>query len=97
MKEKNKKTSKLLFTNTIRIFLVFILIFGFTQAQNKDALKNSSGDEEIDQIRKDIKFHPTDESNYIYRGSMLKLWQLSLQQQGAILSGRFKPVYYDKS
>lgn len=52
----------------------------------------SSGDDEIDEIRKDIGKHPTDESNWLYRSSMLRLWETALRQQGAILSGRFSPV-----
>ena len=95
MKEQEKRASKHRFTNTIQIFLVLLLLSGLTTAQNRQesvVLKYSSGDEEIDQIRRDIKLHPTDENTYVYRGSMLKLWELALQQQGAILSGRFNPV-----
>ena len=58
-------------------------------------LKYSSGDEEIDQIRRDIILLPRDESNYKYRGSMLRFWENSLQQQGAIMSGRYTAVKVD--
>jgi len=100
MKPKNKKTIKQLITNLNGTLLLFLILFGFeccessqksnqVTSQETVVLKNSSGDDEIDQIRRDIKFHPTDESNCEYRGLMLKFWENSLQQQGAIMTGRF--------
>ena len=89
-----------LFRKTFRFLLVFTFLIGAQQiinGQNAPTFRHSSGDDEIDQIRADIKLYPTDESNYEYRGSMLRLWELALQQQGAIVSGRYKPVYINTS
>lgn len=100
MKIKKKKFYKVI-TRKRSLFFLILLISGFTHAQiaqpESSILTANSGDEEIDQIQKNIKLDPTDESNYLYRGSMLKLWELSLQQQGAVLSGKYSPVYINTS
>ena len=71
MKEKNQRISSQLMPNIFRALLVCLLLFGFAYSeagqQESTILIHSSGDDEIDQIRRDIKIHPTDESNYLYR------------------------------
>ncbi|MFC2115424.1 PQQ-binding-like beta-propeller repeat protein [Bacteroidota bacterium] len=69
----------------------------FVSSQESIVLKSSSGVAEIDQIRKEIKTHPTDESNYEYRGEMLSSWESFLRQQGAITAGRFTRVNLSRS
>ncbi len=89
MTTKNQKIS----LNFLLLILIFLSgIRNNINGQECPAWKYSSGDDEIDQIRKEIKIHPTDESNYEYRGLMLRFWENSLQQQGAIMAGRFTPV-----
>ncbi|MFC1764306.1 hypothetical protein ACFL6U_19810 [Planctomycetota bacterium] len=96
MTAKIQKTFDQLLHNTRLIFLVFLLCNGFAYAGDNlpesVVLKHSSGDEEIDQIRKDITIHPTDESNYLYRAGMARLWAAALGHQGAVTGGRFSPV-----
>ena len=95
MKTKNPIIFKQLIIKIYRTSLVLLVLFGFQCCVNKQesiVLKHSSGNDEIDQIRKDVRTHPSDASNYEYRGNMLRLWNLSLQQQGAITAGRFTPV-----
>jgi hypothetical protein len=88
--------------------VVFFILFGFEccitsqeksreTSQESVVLKNSSGDDEIDQIRKEIKTHSPDENNYVYRGKMLRFRENSLLQQGAILAGSFTPFNINKS
>ncbi|WP_242158224.1 PQQ-binding-like beta-propeller repeat protein [Aestuariivivens sediminis] len=86
---------QIIFNKIISISLaVFSFVFflgltsSITNAQENVVLKYQSGDDEIDQIRKEIKLHPTDASNYKSRGVMLMQWGSSLQQQGAITTGR---------
>ena len=96
MKAKKQRTFNLQIPNTFRALIAFIIIFGFAfcvSGQESVVLKYTSGFEEIDQIRKEIKIHPTDESNYEYRGDMLKVWASSLRQEGAMLAGRFNRMY----
>ena len=100
MKTKNQKKIKKFIPNIFRAVLLVFIIVGASnliQGQNASAYKHTSGDDEIDQIRKEIKTHPTDESNYESRGYMLKLWELSLQQQGVVLAGRYQSVYINRS
>ncbi|MFC2081282.1 PQQ-binding-like beta-propeller repeat protein [Bacteroidota bacterium] len=96
MKVKNQKTFNQLIPNIFLALLAFIVLFGFaccgTMQEDNVVLKYSSGDEEIDQIRKEIKIHPTDESNYINRGLMLRFWESSLRHRGAITAGRFTTI-----
>jgi len=96
MRAKKQKTVKLLVANVHRTMLVFLILFGFVcsvSSQESLVLKYSSGDDEIDRIRKEIRIHPTDESNYVYRGAMARLWEAALGHQGAVTGGRFSPVY----
>lgn len=79
-----------------RTLLLFILLIALacsqsSQKSNRESvvLKNSSGNDEVDQIRKEIGTHPTDASNYEYRKYMLTSWVNTLQQQGAITADRF--------
>ena len=100
MKTKKQKIVKQLITNLIRTLLVLLILFGFeysVSSQKSVVLKNSSGFEEIDQILKEIKTHPTDESNYEYRGEMLSFWESFLRQQGATTAGRFTRVRVNRS
>ena len=93
-------TVKMLILKLNRSLLILIVLFGFENvvcSQKSVVLKNSSGLEEIDQIRKEIKTHPTDESNYEYRGEMLSFWESFLRQQGATTAGRFTRVNLNSS
>ncbi|MFC2081330.1 PQQ-binding-like beta-propeller repeat protein [Bacteroidota bacterium] len=96
MKTKNLRTFNQPIPTLLRTLIAFIILLGFscfeTIQDENHVLKYSSGDDEIDQIRKEIKLHPTNENNYELRGSMLRLWESSLRQQGAITAGRFTPV-----
>jgi hypothetical protein len=95
MKMKYQITSKQLIVKLNRTLLVFLVLFGFqccVSKQESIVLKHSSGNDEIDQIRREVRTHPSDASNYEYRGVMLKFWESSLQQQGAILDGRFASI-----
>ena len=100
MKTKNPIIFKQLIIKIYRTLLVLLVLFGFQCCVNKQesiVLKHSSGNDEIDQIRKDVRTHPSDASNYEFRGVMLKFWESSLQQQGAILDGRFASIYMTPS
>ncbi len=78
------------------VLLIFLISQGWACKQNTKqeniVLKYSSGDEEIDQVRREIETIPTDETNYLYRSTILRLWQNALQQQGGIMEGRFTPL-----
>ncbi len=52
----------------------------------------SSGDAEIDAVRKEINVQPTDESNYAKRLLLMKLWAVALQQQGVYLGAEYEQV-----
>ncbi len=45
-------------------------------------VQNSSGDDELDQIRNEIKEIPTNRENFDLRAIKMKLWAVTLQQQG---------------
>ena len=67
MKSKNQKTFNQLYLNIFRVLLAFIILFDFaccgTMQKDNIILEYSSGNDDIDRIRKEIKLHPTDESN----------------------------------
>ncbi len=65
----------------LSIFLCILLIHSLSYAQEFTS-KYSSGDEELDQVRSEIQVVPTDRSNYASRAILMKLWAVSLQQQG---------------
>ena len=52
----------------------------------------SSGDKEIDRVRKEVAQTPTDESNYEERLFILYIWRCLLQRQGADMSS-YIPIY----
>ena len=92
---KNPWRIKELKTGLNFLLMILILLPGcrnIINCQDGPAWKYSSGNDEIDQIRKEIRMRPTDSSNYEYRGLMITLWKNALQQQGAVLAGRFKHI-----
>ncbi len=101
MNKQSQNASHNLVIKTGLVVLAFLYLSGFIQVQGQPQAKSgmgyTSGDEEIDQILADLQANPTDESNYVYRGAMVKLWELSLQQQGAVLTDRYRPVYINQS
>ena len=93
---RNGKTLDRPISKITRTLLAFSLLLGLTCSGNAQqesvAAKYSSGDAEIDQIRNELKISPTDESNYVYRASMLDLWHAALQHQGALTAGKYRTV-----
>ena len=69
----------------IIILIPFLFDVGFTA----EDWHYSSGDEEIDLIRLELANKPTGPDNFPVRALLMKLWAVSLQQQGAILIDRY--------
>ncbi|MFY0654940.1 MAG: PQQ-binding-like beta-propeller repeat protein [Cyclobacteriaceae bacterium] len=66
--------------------VIFVLTVSFAFAQmGYDVSKYPSGDREIDRLRKEVFESPTTWDNYDLRLLMMKLWAVSLQQQGVWL------------
>ena len=72
-----------LFFSRLFLLLSFLLLLGLAQAQ--ESLFVSSGDEELDQIRLELAKQPTNRDNFKLRALKMKLWVVTLQQQGARL------------
>ena len=93
---KTQNLFKRLVHSMFLTLLLFLQFNGFAFAEDNlpgdVVLNHSSGDDEIDRIRREIRTHPTDESNYVYRGAMARLWAAALGHQGAVTGGRFSPV-----
>lgn len=76
------------------ILIAGLLIIGFSlQAQKGyDVSKYPSGDDEIDRLRVEVFQSPTTRDNYNVRILMMKLWAVSLQQQGVWLGEDYYAV-----
>lgn len=61
---------------------VFFLYFVFQSLNVNAQIKNSSGNKELDQIRLEVKSTPTDRETFKLRAIRMKLWAVTLQQQG---------------
>lgn len=72
-----------LFFSRLCLLLSFVLLLGLAQAQESSFV--SSGDEELDQIRLELAKEPTNRENFELRALKMKLWVVTLQQQGARL------------
>ncbi len=71
-------------------FLIFFLnVILLIQAQDADFV--SSGDEELDRIRLEVAKEATNRENFELRALKMKLWVVTLQQQGARLEA-YLPV-----
>jgi len=79
----------------IVVLLIVFLISSFVaidcksntveQPKAQNEIKYPSGDQELDQIRLEVKNSPTTRENFKLRAFKMKLWVVSLQQQGARL------------
>jgi outer membrane protein assembly factor BamB len=80
--------------NRIPVYL-FLLALGIgmmlPELNAQEAEFKSSGDEELDRIRTEIRTQPTNRSNFELRTLKMKLWVVTLQQQGASLEA-YLPV-----
>ncbi|MEX0320980.1 MAG: PQQ-binding-like beta-propeller repeat protein [Puniceicoccaceae bacterium] len=94
MKETNRSIFYRIAPSVLSVLLLLIVSSGYAGSSKPESvvLEHLSGDEEIDQIRRDIRIHPTDESNYQYRAGMARLWEAALGHQGAVTGGRFYAV-----
>ena len=72
-----------LFFSRLFLLLSFVLLLELAQAQESSFV--SSGDEELDQIRLELAKEPTNRKNFEIRALKMKLWVVTLQQQGARL------------
>ena len=93
------ETSETFSKITPKLFVIFLALltpiqYAHSAVENHAnlVLEHTSGDDEIDQVRRDIQQIPTDESNYLYRAAILRLWENALQQQGGVMKGRFTPL-----
>ncbi|QLE02455.1 PQQ-binding-like beta-propeller repeat protein [Galbibacter sp. BG1] len=72
---------------------IFIVLFSVqTHCQEPNILRYPSGDNEIDSLRIAINRMPTDRTNYNTRILMMKLWAVTLQQQGVNLGKAYMEV-----
>ncbi len=59
--------------------LLFVLVLVFAQ----EPVFVSSGDDELDRIRLEVAKQPTNRGNFELKALKMKLWVVTLQQQGA--------------
>lgn len=74
-----------------RLFLICSLLFFATQVRSQELPGVSSGDAELDRIRVDVQQQQTTRENFKLRALKMKLWMVTLQQQGARLDA-YLPV-----
>lgn len=77
--------------NSIRYLVIFTLLFLVTVVCAQELSSVSSGDEELDRIRIDVQQQQTTRENFKLRALKMKLWVVTLQQQGARLDA-YLPV-----
>jgi outer membrane protein assembly factor BamB len=85
----------------IRYALRYVLVAGWlvcggatcpVVAQQADPPPGSSGDDEIEQVRRELGSIRTNPVNFARRALLMKLWAVALQQQGVDLLDRYLPV-----
>lgn len=74
-----------------RILVVYALLILAKLAGAQELEFISSGDEELDRIRVGVKHQTTNRENFKLRALKMKLWVVTLQQQGARLDA-YLPV-----
>ena len=67
---------------SLSLLLTCFSLFSYGQ----EALKYSSGNKELDQLRAEVREEPTDRDNFKLRAIRMKLWAVTLQQQGIRLN-----------
>ncbi len=74
-----------------RILVINIILFLVTFVHSQELSFVSSGDAELDQIRLNVQQNPTTRETFKLRALKMKLWVVTLQQQGARLDA-YLPV-----
>ena len=74
-----------MFKFTPRFLLLLSFLFGIISANAQEGAVVSSGDKELDRIRLEVAKQPTNRENFELRALKMKLWVVTLQQQGARL------------
>ena len=75
-----------------QLFFLFLLTSSTVTVSANPAWSYSSGDREIDGIRVAVRELPTGRETFLLRLHLMRLWAVSLQQQGASLIGSYLDV-----
>src|SRR6056297_3337834 len=77
------------YTRSLTLLITFLTVWVAGYSQGDQFV--TSGDEELDRIRREVEEHPTSRENFELRALKMKLWVVTLQQQGARLEA-YLPV-----